>query len=136
MLPFANKQTPICRTAASTYSRLVRWRNYTHGIRALRLYTYICKGASKRRMLLCSLLDQLFLKNPPASGERCSVHSQSARLFRQSGVRSSKNTPTAAFLTSLHRLPTSLRLAGRQTAIGIPCYARVPKPPHMSLVSD
>ena len=43
-----------------------RGRNYTHRSGALRLYTYICKGASKRRMLLCSLLDKLFLKNPPA----------------------------------------------------------------------
>ena len=48
-------------------SNILNGRNYTHGIRALRLYTYVCKGASKRRMLLCSLLDKLFLKNSPAS---------------------------------------------------------------------
>ena len=36
----------------------------------------------------------------------------------------------------MHRLPRSLRLPGRQTAIGIPCYARVPNPPYTPLVSD
>ena len=46
-------------------SIISRGRNYTHRSGALRLYTHISKGASECRMLLCSLLDQLFLKNPP-----------------------------------------------------------------------
>lgn len=37
-----------------------------HGIRALRLYTYISKGASERRMLLCWLMEKMFLKNSSA----------------------------------------------------------------------
>ena len=47
---------------------ILNGRNYTHGIRALRLYTYVCKGASKRRILLCSLRDKFILNNPPTTG--------------------------------------------------------------------